>query len=116
MNESKQYNKTMIACFTGYIVQAIVNNFIPLLFLTFQSSYGIPISKITFLVTFNFGFQLFIDLLAAGFIDKIGYRISAVVSHIMAALGLVSSAFLPEMFDDPFIGLLIAVKIGRAHV
>ena len=111
MNESKQYNKTMIACFTGYIVQAIVNNFIPLLFLTFQSSYGIPISKITFLVTFNFGFQLFIDLLAAGFIDKIGYRISAVVSHIMAAIGLVSLAFLPEMFGDPFIGLLIAVMI-----
>ena len=28
-----QYNKTITACFTGYIVQAVVNNFAPLLFL-----------------------------------------------------------------------------------
>ena len=50
-----QYNKTITACFVGYIVQAIVNNFTPLLFLFFQKCYHIPISKITLLVTFNFG-------------------------------------------------------------
>ena len=51
----KSYNKTLYACFTGYIVQAIVNNFVPLLFLTFHSSYGIPMTQITLLITFNFG-------------------------------------------------------------
>ena len=30
---NQNYNKTLYACFTGYIVQAIVNNFVPLLFL-----------------------------------------------------------------------------------
>ena len=60
------YKKTIIACFTGYIVQAIVNNFAPLLFLTFHSSYGIPLSKITMLITINFGIQLAVDLLSAG--------------------------------------------------
>ena len=37
-----KYNTTITACFVGYIVQAIVNNFVPLLFLTFQRTYGIP--------------------------------------------------------------------------
>lgn len=105
------YKNTMYACFIGYIVQAIVNNFVPLLFLTFQSSYGIPITKITFLVTFNFGLQLVIDLLSAGFIDKIGYRISVVAAHIFAAAGLVLLVVLPELFADPFTGLLLAVMV-----
>lgn len=105
------YNKTLIACFVGYIVQAIVNNFIPLLFLTFQSTYGIPLSKITLLVTFNFGLQLVIDLVSVSFIDKIGYRASMLIAHITAALGLLSLTILPERFPDPFIGLLISVMI-----
>ena len=83
-----KYNKTMTACFTGYIVQAIVNNFVPLLFLTFQRSYDIPLSQITALVTFNFGVQLLVDLLSIGFVDKIGYRASMVIAHIMSAAGL----------------------------
>ena len=74
------YKKTIIACFTGYIVQAIVNNFAPLLFLTFHSSYGIPLSKITMLITINFGIQLAVDLLSAGLLDRIGYRASIVFS------------------------------------
>ncbi|HIT91196.1 MAG TPA: MFS transporter [Candidatus Merdenecus merdavium] len=105
------YNKTIYACFIGYIVQAIINNFVPLLFLTFQSSYGISISKITMLVTFNFGVQLVIDLISIGFIDKIGYRASIIIAHLFAALGLASLAFLPDLTPDPFIGLLISVTI-----
>ena len=30
----KNYKSTVNACFAGYVVQAIVNNFVPLLFLT----------------------------------------------------------------------------------
>ena len=105
------YKPTIYACFVGYIVQAIINNFAPLLFLTFQDSYGIPLSKITFLVTFNFLFQLAVDLIAAVVIDKIGYRVAAVAAHVFAAIGLVSMAFLPELMPDPFAGLLISVVI-----
>ena len=64
-----QYNKTITACFVGYIVQAIVNNFTPLLFLFFQKCYHIPISQITLLVTFNFGIQLLVDFLSVRFVD-----------------------------------------------
>ena len=68
-----QYQKTIAACFAGCIVQAIVNNFAPLLFLFFQKSYRIPLAQITLLVTFNFGIQLVVDVLAAQFVDKIEY-------------------------------------------
>ena len=64
-----KYRKTIYACFTGYIVQAVINNFVPLLFLTFQSTYGIPLSRITMLVTINFGLQLLVDLASVSFVD-----------------------------------------------
>ena len=76
-----KYQKTIYACFIGYVVQAVVNNFVPLLFLTFEKTYGIPLSKITMLITLNFGVQLIVDLLSAGFVDKIGYRVSIVIAH-----------------------------------
>lgn len=106
-----QYNKTITACFVGYIVQAVVNNFTPLLFLFFQRNYHIPLSQITLLVTFNFGIQLFIDLLSVGFIDKIGYRASMMIAHILAAAGLILLTILPELLPIPFAGILIAVMI-----
>ena len=106
-----QYNKTVIACFVGYIVQAIVNNFVPLLFLTFQRTYDIPLSQITMLVTINFGVQLLVDLLAVGFVDKIGYRASMILAHACAALGLASLAVLPELLPSPFAGILCSVMI-----
>lgn len=106
-----KYNGTLMACFVGYIVQAIVNNFVPLLFLTFQRSYGIPLSQITLLVTFNFGIQLLVDLLSIGFVDKIGYRASMIIAHVFSAAGLILLTILPEALGSPFIGILIAVMV-----
>lgn len=106
-----QYNKTISACFTGYIVQAVVNNFTPLLFLFFQRSYDIPLSQITLIVTFNFGIQLLVDLLSVGFIDKIGYRASIVAAHVLSAAGLVLLTILPEILPSHFIGILISVTV-----
>lgn len=108
---SNQYQKTIYACFTGYIVQAIINNFVPLLFLTFESDYQIPLSQITILITFNFGVQLLIDFLSAGFVDKIGYRTSIAIAHFFSAAGLIGLVILPEILPDAFAGLLIAVMV-----
>ena len=105
------YQKTLYACFIGYIVQAIVNNFAPLLFLTFQSTYQIPLSSITMLVTINFGLQLLVDMASVGFVDKIGYRASLLIAHIFATVGIVALAVLPELAPNPFAGLLAAVVI-----
>lgn len=104
------YKTTIVSCFVGYIVQAIVNNFVPLLFLTFQNTYDIPLSRITLLVTFNFGVQLLVDMLATKFVDKIGYRMSVVTAHVTSAAGLIFLTILPEMMD-PFTGILISVMI-----
>lgn len=105
------YKKTMYACFVGYIVQAIVNSFVPLLFVTFQETYNIPLTQITLLITVNFVVQLLIDMLSAGFIDKIGYRASVIIAHICAAAGLALLTILPEVLPDPFVGILIAVFV-----
>lgn len=107
----KKYNKTIISCFIGYIVQAIVNNFVPLLFLTFQRNYQIPLSQITILVTFNFGIQLLVDLLAIGFIDKLGYRLSMIMAHVFSAAGLIFLTILPDLIPSAFLGILISVMV-----
>lgn len=105
------FQRTINACFAGYVVQAVVNNFVPLLFVMFQDSYQIPLSKITLLITVNFVFQLVIDILSAGFIDKIGYKTSVIIAHFCAAAGLISLTVLPEVFGDPFAGILVSVMI-----
>lgn len=105
------YKKTMYACLVGYIVQAIVNSFVPLLFVTFQETYRIPLTQITLLITVNFVVQLLIDMLSAGFIDRIGYRAAVILAHICAAAGLALLTILPEVLPDPFMGILIAVFV-----
>lgn len=107
----QKYQPTVYACFVGYIVQAIVNNFVPLLFLTFHSSYGIPLIQITFLVTLNFGIQLLVDLASVAFVDRIGYRLSLMIAHGCAAAGLALLAFLPDWLPDPYVGILISVVL-----
>ncbi|MCP1103323.1 fucose permease [Aequitasia blattaphilus] len=108
---SNKYNKTIVACFIGYIVQAIVNNFAPLLFLTFGRTYHISFSQLTMLVTINFGVQLLVDVLSIKFIDRIGYRISMVLAHLFAAGGLIALTFLPEIMKNSYAGVLTAVII-----
>ena len=107
----QKYNKTLYACFVGYIVQAIVNNFVPLLFIMFHQVYRIPMSQITLLITFNFGLQLLVDLLSVTFVDRIGYRASMVIAHICAAAGFVLLTVLPDLCGSAFAGLLISVAI-----
>lgn len=103
------YRHTLYAGYLGYITQAIMNNLTPLLFLIFRDSFGIPLEKITLLITFNFFVQLFVDFLAAKFADRIGYRKCIVSAHIFSAAGLVGLAVFPYVFSDAFAGLAAAV-------
>ena len=105
------YKMTMYACFIGYVVQAVVNSFVPLLFVTFQTEYHIPLTQITLLITVNFVIQLVVDLLSAGFVDKIGYRASAIIAHACAGTGIFLLTILPELFSNPFYGILLAVMV-----
>lgn len=109
--QKNKYQKTITACFIGYVVQAVINNFVPLLFLTFQNTYGIPLSRITMLITFNFGLQLLVDLFSVTFVDRIGYRVSMILAHALAAAGLILLPVLPELLPDAFAGILLAVAV-----
>ena len=111
MTDNRSYNKTIYACFLGYIVQAIVNNFLPLLFITFRREFGIPLSQITWLITINFGVQLTVDALSPAFVDKTGYRASMVTALICSALGFISLSFLPELLPSAFAGLTVCVAL-----
>ena len=102
------YKNTLTSCFIGYIVQAINANFLPLLLITFQNTYHIPLSQITILITANFVVQLLVDISGALFVDRIGYRPCVVAAHVFSAAGILMLTFLPEVMP-PFAGLLISV-------
>ncbi|MGI5889138.1 MAG: MFS transporter [Oscillospiraceae bacterium] len=102
---------TIRACFAGYVVQAAVNNFVPLLFVTFSSEFGLSLSKITLLITFNFCMQLISDLASAPIVRLIGVRRSAVAAHLFASAGLIMLTFLPDIMPNPLAGLLISVSV-----
>lgn len=109
MNTKNKYKKTLIACYLGFITQAIAANFAPLLFLTFHKSLGIPLGRVALVSTAFYFTQLIIDIICAKFVDRIGYRICAVSSEITSAAGLIGLAVLPSILPDPFIGIIISV-------
>ena len=111
MKKQKNYKKTLIACYLGFVTQAISANFTPLLFLTFISTYGITLEKIAMIPLVFYLTQLIIDLAATKFVDKIGYRTCVVASQVLSAVGLALMAILPEAVPVPFIGILISVVL-----
>ena len=111
MIKQKNYKKTLIACYLGFVTQAISANFTPLLFLTFISTYGITLEKIAMIPLVFYLTQLLIDLAATKFADKIGYRTCVVSSQVLSAIGLVLMAVLPEVLSVPFIGIMISVVL-----
>ena len=108
---AQNYRKTVIACYLGFVTQAITANFAPLLFLTFHKNYSIPLGKIALISSVFFVTQLIVDVLCAKFADKIGYRRCVVGSQLMSAVGLIGLAFLPELLPDPFTGIIISTVI-----
>ena len=111
MTKTKNYKKTLIACYLGFITQAITSNFAPLLFLTFKSSYGISLEKIALIPMVFYLTQLLVDLVAVKFADIIGYRTCVVISQLVSALGLILMAFLPELLPNAFVGIIISVVL-----
>ena len=105
----KNYRKTLMACYLGFITQAICANFAPLLFLTFHKDYQISLGHIALIPTAFFLTQLIVDAFCARYVDKIGYRRAIVGSQVTSALGLAALAVLPEMLGDPFIGVILCV-------
>ena len=102
---------TLYACYFGYISQAIINNLLPLLFVTFQRQFHLSVTQIGFMVTYNFVIQILVDLLAAKYADRIGYRTCMIAAHIACAIGLSGLAVFPFVLPSPYAGLLISITI-----
>lgn len=102
------YKHTRLACYCGYSVSAVINNFMPLLFVIFQQDFGITMGQLSFLITLNFGVQAVIDFLGAHLADKIGYKTTAVTANLVSAAGLIAVGVLPKLFS-PYISLIISV-------
>ena len=105
----KNYKKTKLACYLGFITQAVAANFAPLLFLKFHTDYSISLGNIALISTFFFLTQLLVDLFCAKYVDKIGYRVCIVASEVCSAAGLAGLALLPEIMPSPFAGIIISV-------
>ena len=107
----KNYKKTKIACYLGFVTQAIAANFAPLMFLKFHNDYNISLGNIALISTFFFFTQLLVDLFCAKYVDRIGYRVSIVASEICSAVGLLGLAFLPDLLPSPFVGIILSVIV-----
>ncbi len=105
------YRHTLRACYLGYITQAIVNNLAPLLFIIFQTEYKLSFEMIGRLILLNFCVQIFADFLSMKYVDRIGYRKSAVIAHAFSAAGLIGLGILPKLLPDPYLGLCAAVVL-----
>lgn len=110
MSIKNNYKHTFFASYAGYFVQAIINNFLPLLFLTFQNSFNLSYDKISLLIVINFGVQLCVDFISAYFIDKVGYRKSVVAAHAFACIGLAGLSVFPFIME-PYTGIILSIII-----
>ena len=105
------YSHTIAASYLGCVTQAVVNNFAPLLFLTFQTQMGLSLEEITLLTTVNFSVQLLVDFLSVKAADRIGYRVCIVAAHLFSAAGLAALAILPGLIQNAYAGLIVAVTL-----
>lgn len=111
MNAKKKYGKTLLACYLGFITQAISANFAPLLFLTFYRTYGISFDRLALISTCFFFTQLVVDFICAKYVDRIGYRTSVIASEILSGAGLLGLAFLPDRMPSPFMGIILCTIV-----
>ena len=112
MEKTQNFKNTVFACYRGYITQGIVNNLSPLFFVLFQNKFSISYSLISALILCNFVTQVITDMLSVNYVDRIGYRISAVIAPALAFLGLVMQGTLPNVLPAPYVGLVLATIVN----
>ncbi|OZG60837.1 fucose permease [Bifidobacterium myosotis] len=108
-NSAANYDRTVVACFIGYVTQAVINNFMPLLFVTFAATFGISMARLSALITVNFITQLIVDVLAGRFVDRIGYKPCIIAAHVAALAGLLVLGLVPPHVSDPYPAILAAI-------
>lgn len=111
MEVKTDYKRTQIACYLGFVTQAICANFVPLLFITFHSIYDVSFSMLAMISICFFVTQLIVDFLCAGIVDKLGYRACVITAEITSGLGIAGLSFVPDLMPVPFLGIIVCVII-----
>lgn len=101
------FKHTQLACYMGYISQAVTTTFLPLLFVRLTAEFGFSLAQLTVLITITFFCEIFIDAVCPLFINKIGYRTGMMLANICGVLGTAGLAFFPFIFKNPYIGFII---------
>lgn len=109
--KERTFKSTKLACYIGYIVQAVVCNLAPLLFVIFSGKFQITLERLTVLITINFATQMIVDVTSVKYVDKLGYRFIAVASQALAFVGLSCMALLPNILPDPYFGIAISIVL-----
>lgn len=108
------YKSTLCASFLGYITQAIMLNFPPLLYIFFQTNLGLTLSQVSFLITANIVVELIVDMIVSKYAVKIGYRPLIICATIFAISGLFSMFILIEIIANPFVALILSMGLCGA--
>ncbi len=106
-----KYTVTRLACYVGYVVQAVVNNFLPILFIVFQDTYGLSYEQLARIILFNFLTQMVTDFSAPKILSFTGYRKAAMLAHISAAAGLILLGILPRFMENTYLAIIISMVI-----
>ena len=109
-SKTKKYSLTLTACYVGYVIQAMVNNLSPLLFVQFKRQFALDSAMLSFIIFINFGLQIIVDSLSAKITEKIGYRAGAIFAQVFSCTGLVCLGVLPNVIN-PFAGIIIATVL-----
>ena len=107
----RNYKFTVYACYIAYLTQALVINYTPLLYVTFQQELGLTLSQISLLIAINFGTQMLTDLCSSPIVEKIGHRTAVVLAHIFCSSGMIGLAILPSIMDHAFLAIIIPTVI-----
>lgn len=109
-SKTKKYSLTLTACYVGYVIQAMVNNLSPLLFVQFKRQFALDSAMLSFIIFINFGLQIIVDSLSAKITEKIGYRAGAILAQVFSCTGLVCLGVLPNVIN-PFTGIITATVL-----
>lgn len=107
MKNKFTYKSTAISCYIGFFVQAVINNFPSLLFVIFREQFGVTLTELASLVSVLFLTQLAVDIFSIKYVDRIGYRLTALVSHFFSAVGLIMLGILPRMTENAYLSLVV---------
>ena len=105
------FKQTKYSCYLAYVTSAVINNLAALLFVQFSKQYGLALSELSFIITMNFGVQIFVDLIGAKYADRVGYRTIVRLSQIFAALGLIGLGIFPRIFTSAYAGIIAAAVL-----